>query len=256
MNEFINRYFKRLGLDYSEVPPLGADLLNRIQYAHVTRIPYENIDIINGLPLKLDADSLFEKMIVNGRGGYCFELNCLYARLLTELGFKVESYMARFLRNETEIPMRRHRVLLASCPGRETFLCDAGVGTIAPRHPIPFRFLEEFRQFGETYRLRTDGFYGTVLEELYKGEWRDMFGFTAEKQLDIDYVMPSFYCEKHPDSIFNKDLMIAIKTKTGRKTIDGNVYKEFESEEIIFIKELAPNEITGCLGEEFGLKFT
>lgn len=255
MNDFIKQYFERIGLAYNEAEPKTGELLSKIQYAHVTHVPYENIDILNSIPISLDTDRLFEKIVLRRRGGYCFELNGLFGRLLRELGFEVHDYMGRFLRGETEIPMRRHRILLVTTEDQQTFLCDVGVGSIAARLPIPFVFGETFTQFGEQYRLRKDDFYGTVLEELYKGEWRDVFGFTAEPQLDIDYVMPSFYCEKHPDSIFNKGFMISLKTETGRITMDNFTYKEFEGNTIAFVEELEQADAIVRLKEKFHLEW-
>ncbi len=251
MNGFLDRYFNRIGLEYSENLRADFGLLEKIQYAHVTHIPYENIDILRGIPINLDTDALYEKIIVNGRGGYCFELNGLYARLLRELGYKVEDKMARFLRGETAMPMRRHRILCVEGVDGIRSICDAGVGTISPRHPLPLEFGKEFLQFGETYRLRKDEIYGTVVEELYKGEWRDVYGFTDEAQYDLDYIMPSFYCEKHPDSIFNKSYMLSLKTETGRHTLDGNIYKEFVGEEISLIRELSEPETVEYLSGKF-----
>ncbi|MDR1630117.1 MAG: arylamine N-acetyltransferase [Oscillospiraceae bacterium] len=253
MSEFITQYFERIGLVYNRTEPRTAALLDKIQYAHVTHVPYENIDILNGIPISLDTDRLFEKIVLRGRGGYCFELNGLLGWLLRELGFEVKDCMARFLRAETEIPMRRHRILLVTTEDKKTFICDVGVGSVAPRLPVPFVFGEVFEQFGEQYRLRKDNFFGTVLEEFYKGAWRDVFGFTAEPQLDIDYVMPSFYCEKHPDSIFNKSFMVSLKTETSRVTMDNFTYKEFEGDRIALVEELDEISAVARLKEKFGI---
>ena len=229
--EKISKYFERINLkqDLDNIV-LDLELLKKIQYSHVMNIPYENIDIANNIPLDLDNDKLFEKMIINNRGGYCFEINSLYNWLLCELGYKTTSYMSRYLRGELEIPMRRHRVIAVESDlisGR--ILCDAGVGERAPKHPL---LIEEGiiqEQFGETYRFEKDEFFGWLLTDYHKGEWKPYYSFTEEPQLDIDYVMPSFYCEKHPDSPFNKKFMIEIKTPDGRKTLNDNVFHIFKS---------------------------
>ena len=109
--------------------------LKQLQFCHLFSIPYENIDIVSDKPIKLDVDSLFEKIVVKRRGGYCFELNGLFGALLSALGFNVTDCMARFLKGETEIPMRRHRVLKVKCPDG-SFLCDVGVGIACPIYPV------------------------------------------------------------------------------------------------------------------------
>ena len=253
LNEKVDLYLKRIGADVKEGDPLDGETLKKIQYAHVTAVPYENLDILDGIPLSYDYGRLFGKIVTGRRGGYCFELNGLYAWLLREMGFEVQEFMARYLRGETEIPMRRHRVLKVLAEGRY-YLCDVGVGAVAPRYPIILEDGLEQPQFGETYKMRKDSFFGRVLTELHGGGWRDVFGFTEEPQLNIDYIMPSFYCEKHADSIFNKENMIAIKTETGRKTLDGNVFKIFEGENLVECRELRAGEINECLYSHFGIQ--
>ncbi len=244
-------YLKRLGLSENQKVTNTLEFLNELQLRHVTHIPYENLDIIKGKPLKLDINALYEKIIMNNRGGYCFEVNGLFGAFLSELGFKVTHLAARFLRGESQIPLRRHRVLLVEYEGGE-YICDVGIGSGAPRHPLKLEEGTLQHQFGETYKLEKDDFLGWVIYELYKGEWRRFYSFTLEPQIDVDFITPSFYCEKHPDSIFNKDIMVAIKTENGRKTLNGREYKKFLGEEIVEIKEnLTDKELTQILKEEF-----
>lgn len=251
--EKVIKYLERIGLKYDEDRTLDGEYLREIQLAHVTSVPYENIDILKGIPLDLSADAVYDKVVLRRRGGYCFELNGLLAWLLRALGFGVTEYMGRFLRNETEIPMRRHRILkVVATDG--IYMCDAGVGSKAPRYPVEMKKGLVQKQFGEEYRFDCREFFGWVLEEKTDKGWCDVFSFTEEPQLPIDFVMPSFYCEKHPDSIFNKDYMIAIKTLTGRKTLDKNVFKIFEGSELVHKKELADHEIPVCLKEHFGIE--
>ena len=250
--EKILKYFERIGLEYDENAELNGEYLRKLQLAHVTAVPYENIDILRGTPLKLDDDSLFDKVVLRRRGGYCFELNGILAWLLRALGFGVTEYMGRFLRGEVGVPMRRHRVLKVEAADG-VYMCDVGVGAKAPRCPLLLKEGLVQKQFGEEYRFEKRDFFGWVLTEKTNKGWGDVFSFTEEVQHPIDFVQPSFYCEKHEDSIFNKDYMIAIKTLTGRKTLDNNTFKIFEGSELISAKELSDSEIPVYLKEHFGL---
>ena len=69
----------------------------------------------------------------------------------------------------------------------------------------------------------------------------------------MDFIAGNFYCEKHPDSPFNKDEMFALKTAEGRKTLDGRIYKEFKHGEV-FVKELTDAELPEAYAV-FGLKY-
>lgn len=223
----IRTYFNRLGLPVPSDPPVcNRALLDKLQYAHVTQIPYENLDILDGIDLPMTFDGQFRKMIIRQRGGYCFELNGVFAGLLKALGYRITTYMSRYLRGEKTIPMRRHRVIRAECDDG-VFICDVGVGQKAPRFPLALIPDLVQEQWGETYKITREPFFGWVIYDLHENQWRRFYSFTEEEQLDIDFVMPSFYCEKSPDSVFNKGLMLSIKTKEGRKTIDNNLFRIF-----------------------------
>ena len=131
--------------------------------------------------------------------------------------------------------MRRHRILTVECEG-ERYMCDIGVGQIAPRYPVRLAEGIEQRQFGEGYKFEYNNESGWILYDDIKGEWMPFITFTEEKQYEIDFVQPSFYCEKHPDSVFTKNYMLAIKTADGRKTLDGMGFKVFKGSELVSIE--------------------
>lgn len=246
----VKAYFDRIGLAMPEKIVPDSELLRKLQFAHCTAVPYENLDMIRDVPTSLEADALFEKIVVNHRGGLCFELNGSFGNLLRELGYGVTDLAARYLRGESTIPMRRHRVLKVQAIDG-LWLCDVGIGEICPREPVQLLEGVAQEQFGERYKLEKDTFLGWVLMDFYKGQWRRFYSFTEEPQLMVDYIAPNFYCEKHPESPFNKQEMFALKTAGGRITLDGNLYKEIRGETVT-ARELTEEEMAGAY-EKFGL---
>jgi len=247
----VTTYLKRIG--YSGHPAVNFDTLHALQRQHLLTVPYENIDILNNIPISLNVDDIYDKVVTRRRGGYCFELNALFAWLLRELGFKVTDYMARFLLNEPEIPMRRHRVLSVLTADGQCYLCDVGVGLVIPRQPVPLVLGVENPQNGENYILEYDDFLGYVLHDQKDGEWRQLYSFTAEEQLEKDYIMPSFFCEKHPDSIFNKTHMVHIFTENGRKSVADRELKIFSPSGVDIKNPATEAEFKLLLLEHFGL---
>ena len=81
----IAAYFERIGMKYTPDLKADGDLLRKLQFAHTTTVPYENLDILRGIPISLKIDDIYEKVVVRGRGGYCFELNALFGWLLRQL---------------------------------------------------------------------------------------------------------------------------------------------------------------------------
>lgn len=249
----IKEFFKRIGIDENTEIAYNFEFLKLVQYHCVTNIPYENIDIINDIPLNLEPDFLFEKIVIKGRGGYCFEVNALLSFMLKEMGFKVTNYLARFLRDVDGIPVRHHRVVAVELDDT-SYICDIGIGSKAPRYPLELKtgFLQT--QFGEKYEFQKDEELGFVLWEYNKDQKRKYISFTLDPQLEVDFILPSFYCEKHPNSKFNKALMVAIKTKNGRKTISDMEYKEFECDELVLTEKLTKQTLSKRLEKDFGIK--
>ena len=248
----VKKYFDRLGLELPETIVPDSELLRKIHLAHCCRVPYENLDMIRSIPTSLEEDALYQKIVEEGKGGICFELNGSLGNLLRALGYKVTDFAARYLRGESIIPMRRHRVLKVEATDG-VWLCDVGVGEVCQRQPIEMVEGLEQHQFGETYKLEKEEFLGWVLWDFHKGAWRKFYSFTEEPQLVADFIAGNFYCEKHPDSPFNKDEMFALKTPDGRTTLDGHIYKEFRKDGVL-VKELSDAEMPWAYAQ-FGLKY-
>jgi len=230
----ITKYLQRIG--YIGTPRADYTTLCDLQRLHLQAVPYENLDIMRGVPLSLEIGDIYEKIVLRGRGGYCFELNALFAWLLKNLGFAVTDYMARFLRDEPEIPMRRHRVLNVACGGKE-YLCDVGVGGVIPRMPLPLITGKVSEQNGEKYVLEKEDFLGNVLYEWRHDSWRKLYAFTNEPQLESDFTAISYYCETYPGSFFKTQDMVHIFTKDGRKSVAGREVRLFTADGV---KVLAP----------------
>jgi len=248
----VERYLRKIG--YGE--PLGTTgkTLEGLQTAHLRHIPYENLDILNQIPLALDAESLFSKMILRPRGGYCFELNGLFSNLLKSLGFDVTNLAGRFIDAEGPPQMRRHRILKVRT-AEGAYICDVGVRSESPRRSL--RFVEGLVQSDgiSEYKFEGDPFYGHILWQKEAGKaWKKMYGFTQEPQLDLDYVMPSFFCERHPLSPFISFNKISIFTDTANINIVDNVLIFYENGKIQRQIELkTKDELDDALKSHFNI---
>lgn len=248
-------YFDRIGLHYEDYKDreLNGQLLAELSEAHYFTIPFENLDVLNGKLLSLEEEALYDKIVTRRRGGNCFELNGLCGVLLRTLGFGVDDYFSRFFRDANgAMPMRRHRLLKVEATDG-TYLWDIGIGQRSPRYPL--RLVEGLvqKQFDEIYKFVKEPFYGWVLYEQYQDAWLRILSFTEEPQDKVDFITACVWCELHPDSPFNKQNMIAIKTSEGGKSIDGNIFKIRVSGEIVLEQELSAEELKACMKDHFGL---
>ncbi|MCT2399343.1 arylamine N-acetyltransferase family protein [Novosphingobium mangrovi (ex Huang et al. 2023)] len=161
----LDRYLARIGLDAR--PAMDAAGLARLQSAQRMTIGFENLDIPLGRGIRIDSESVFDKLVLRGRGGYCFEQNRLYSDALSALGVANRPLLARVRLAVPEgvTPPRTHVCLLAEVAGT-LLLADAGFGG----SNVPPLLLEDGAEAGTAdgarHRLRRIGESGTT-----GGQW-------------------------------------------------------------------------------------
>lgn len=89
----IEHYFSRIGWQAGRQPTL--EHLHALTRAHTQSIPFENLDVLSGVPVSLELDDIFRKLVLRRRGGYCFEHNGLFMWVLKQLGYRVSTLGAR-----------------------------------------------------------------------------------------------------------------------------------------------------------------
>ena len=87
------KYLDRIKYSGGLEPSL--DLLKKLQKNHLLNIPFENLDIHFKVAIKLNIDRIYEKIVQNNRGGFCYEINGLFYELLRSIGFKAKRISAR-----------------------------------------------------------------------------------------------------------------------------------------------------------------
>jgi len=251
--EQINIYLQKI--KFKKKIELNGKTLEQLQISHLKNIPFENLDILNNVPLSLDAEALFKKMILNRRGGYCFELNGLYSNLLKSLGFDVTNLAGRFIHDETHLQMRRHRILKVKT-NDGMYICDVGVRSELPR--LSLKFIDGLIQNDgvSEYKFGQDAFYGHILwQKEQSKDWKKVYGFTEEPQQDIDYTMSSFFCEKHPDSPFIGYAQISIFTDRSNIALIRDILQFYENAKIIKkVKLKSKEEIDDTLEKYFRIR--
>ena len=203
----VSTYLDRLGCpDAREV---SRENLFRLQAAHLENIAYTNLSFYrSGTLNSLAAESLFERIILNRKGGYCFELNGLFGRLLRALGYDVTDYFARWHFGGTDaIPMRRHRVLKVVL-GEEIYLADAGIGSLCPATPLSFRHDVIQPKNFRSYRIGKDALLGNVVQAETPEGYLPYFSFTEDPHFPQDFVYAHAYCVQQPDSVFRNKLFV------------------------------------------------
>lgn len=240
-------YLDRIGLDETPIPDL--DGLRRLHFAHATHIPFENLDIQLGLPIRLDLESLQAKLVGRKRGGYCFEHNSLFMAVLRRLGFSVEAYEARVRLGTAEVLPRTHMLLQVELP-EGSFLADVGFGGQGLLHPVPMDG-GAHPAFGEEHRVIEEGAL-RVLQTRQTLAWQDLYAFVPEAREPIDFELANWYTSTHPESRFVKTLTAQLPGPDQRHILRGLSYTKVSGkgaeERVLRAEELVP-----LLRETFGL---
>ena len=211
----IEAYLDRINYRGSLEPT--AQTLRDLQVAHLLTVPFENLSIHNGEPIVLNDAALFDKIVNRRRGGFCYELNGLFAALLRALGFKVEMLSAGVANSEGVFgPDFDHMVLLVTL--EERWLVDVGFGD-SYREPLLLDYQVEQVQDDGSYRITSHNSYLIMSQRRGESEWKDQYRFTLQPHTYPDYAEMCHYHQTSPQSHFTRARVCTRATPDGRITL-------------------------------------
>jgi N-hydroxyarylamine O-acetyltransferase len=208
-------YLQRLNYTGPLKPTAGT--LRALHQAHLLAVPFENLDIHLGRPIVLDEAAFFRKIVERQRGGFCYELNGLFAALLRELGFEVTLLSARVAgQNGGFGPEFDHLTLLVQL--KERWLADVGFGENF-REPLRLDEPGEQAQVRGTYQLTQDGEAWTYWERDEAKGWLARYCFTLQPRQLADFAEMCRYQQSSPQSHFTQKRVCSLATPAGRVTL-------------------------------------
>lgn len=214
--------------------PLQANLatLQALQRAHLLHVPFENLDIHQGVPIQLDLSRFYRKVVEQQRGGFCYELNGLFGELLRQLGFAVDYVSARVASKEEQFNAEFDHLVLLVHLEEQSYLCDVGFGEFT------------FAPLALQTQLPQADPRGTFLIETYDSPYLKVSKITDEKstpqylfdprprQLE-EFAGMCQYHQSSPDSLFTKNRLITRPTAgQGRITLTDEQLKIQEGETV------------------------
>jgi N-hydroxyarylamine O-acetyltransferase len=249
----LDAYLARIGY----VGPRDATLetLRGLHLAHGRSIPFENLDIQLGRPIRLDIQSIQAKLVTARRGGYCFEQNHLLLYALRAVGFDVTPLAARVRMGTTEPTPRTHMLLLVNLPD-ERWIADVGFGGDGLILPIPLIDGRPVDVFGWIYRLVKPADRTWLLQLERPEGWFDLYLFTEEPTPFVDYVLGNHFTSTHPDSGFVRTLTAQLARPEMRLALRDRTLFEQRPGAKTTVRELTDeDQVLRVLDERFGLRF-
>jgi N-hydroxyarylamine O-acetyltransferase len=212
----LDAYLARIGWQGSLEPTL--ETLTGLTRAHITSVPFENVDVLLGRGIRIDLDSIVQKMVAGGRGGYCFEHGTLFQAALERVGFTPTAHAARVVvivpRDQSP---RTHMFLTVEIEG-ERFVLDPGFGGHTALVPVPLREGAEARDGSDRHRLVRRG-DEWVLEAEIDGKMTPLWVATLEPHLPVDFQLANYWVSTAPTSPFVNRLMLRALTPGGRTSV-------------------------------------
>ncbi len=234
-----------------------AETLRRLHLAHLLAVPFENLSIHWGEPILLRDDALFDKVVTRRRGGFCYELNGLFAALLRGLGFEVAMLSAQVFGAAGVFGREGDHMALLVTLG-ERWLVDVGFGD-SFREPLLLDERGEQSEGRFVYRIEEADEGRRVLSRREEGgtwkagTWKAEYRFRLEPHVYADFAEMCHFHQTSPDSHFTRNRICSLATPDGRLSLSGRrliTTRDGEKQELELADE---SEVAEVLRERFGV---
>lgn len=218
----VEAYLSRIGLDRRDIR-CDLETLRTLQLRHLLNVPFENLDIHWKVPIVLDTERFYAKIVENKRGGYCYELNGLFNELLKALGYHTHLVSGRvFMGERGYSPDFDHMGIVVKI-GDEEYLADVGFGDFASV-PLKLDPSEEQTDREGTFYVRPTEHGEFEIEKLIDGKWTPELLFGRSSHDLKDFAERNEFQQHSPDSHFTKRKICSMLTSDGRKTLTDNKF--------------------------------
>jgi len=246
----LDAYLERI--QYQGAIDISWQTLQNLHMAHTLQVPFENLDIHLGQPIVLEPTTLFDKIVRRKRGGYCHEINGLFALMLQQIGFPVEYHMARVMYGAKSLRPRSHQLLLVTLE-QQQWIADVGFGGYGLIAPLELKCGIPEQQFTEEFQITLDESYGYVLQCRNQNQWQNLYAFTSETYLPIDFVPANYMASTSPDSLFTQRKICTIPTPQGRIFLVGRKLKVTSNGKTQDFEIKTNDEYLQVLNQYFGI---
>ena len=249
----LQHYLKRIG--FSGTASADSATVQALMQHQLRSVPFENLDVQAGKIVSLLPEDIVSKIVgANGsasRGGYCYEVNGLFAMAMQALGLDYQFVFCRPM----FYPMRRpktHMALIVKAEG-EQWLCDLGFGSYGLRAPLALSAVNlPQTQDYDSFRLicPQPGMY--VLQALLGGDWVSQYGFDLYPADWLDFMPANYLNSTHPDTIFVQKYLVIQQHAQGRLMLVGNELKQTVAGETT-VTTFSDEQRADLLLQHFGL---
>lgn len=240
-------YLRRIG--FSGEPSPTLETLVQLQESHLVSVPFENLDIMSGRGIHLE--NVFEKIVLQNRGGFCYELNSLFFQLLQHLGYDAHMISARVYEKERGFgPEYDHLAIIARVENK-SYLVDVGFGEFS-LHPIPIVPGKELRDPRGIFRFEPyNEKYTLVAKKQGSGDFQPEYIFTKKPRALEEFQDMCHYHQSSSASHFTQKRICSLPTPDGRISLTGNILKITKNHAVVERRLKDENEVNDILKTVF-----
>ena len=260
----VDRYLERIGvaptsLDVDDGGP-DRETVARLQAAHVRSVPFETLSVTGdphgplagGVP-STEPSVAVEKIVDEGRGGWCFELNGAFAALLAELGASVDVLAARVVGDGGAEPPANPRITLVDLP--DPAVVDVGTGAPMLRRPLPLDGDPVTDETGHTWQVtaseRPDAEYCTRYREPGADDWTVRYVFRATPRERAFFAPTCEFLATAPESPFTDGPTLSRGTEDGHRRMNRETFERLRGGEVVEQRAVSAADWHDLLREEF-----
>lgn len=247
----IKKYLKRIG--YKDTTEPSLEVLSSLQTAHLFSVPFENLDIHNNI--KIDLDNSFDKVVNRNRGGFCYELNGLFYKLLKELGFNAKIVSARVYQGEKGFGAEFDHMTIIVNLNSEEYLVDVGFGDFS-YSPLKIILDKEIKDPRYTFKIeRYDDVYKIIKQKSDDGTFVHKYLFSDVERSINDFKEMCIFHQTSNESHFTQNKICSLPVNGGRITLSGNTLITTTNGKVEKIDLNSDSELKKVLKEYFKIEF-
>lgn len=240
-------------IQYSLPVEPSKTVLFELQKHHLLHIPFENLDIHFGRYIELNINTIFEKIVHQNRGGFCYELNGLFYTLLKEIGFEVKMVSARVhMGDEVYGKEYDHMAIIATIEGQD-YITDVGFGSFST-FPLALQKEEKLRDDDGIFWIDRHNVDYLKVNKMTDTGLIPQYIFKMEGRRLTDFLEMCQYHQSSQESHFTQKRVVSVKTEKGRVTLTNKVLKITENEVVKEISFEGEVEFADLLWKYFGIR--
>lgn len=239
----------------SNLSPFSIAFIKELQSAHLDTFPFNNLGVLLREDLSLESPVLFDRVVTNRRGGYCFEQNKVFFQILNSFGFQCDIVLGRVLHNRHIDVPRTHRITKVTLADRN-YIVDVGFGPLCPREPI---LLDQNipQDLGDAVYRVIEPDLGRYLLQIQEVDgWFTLYSFDNGIYTEADCLCGHHYSSTHPDAVFVNNLVVSRKSYDNIRLLRNGEFHRIRGGETTITAVSSKDHLGAILVQEFGIALT